>query len=541
MARKPAVAAATTLYRLVGLTSPRTAIRSKYLESPDFTFSTHSVGTRESALVVGHIITERAKWTGTVSALIKDPVDAHNTTAAAVLLVPGDDDVTWALSYGMGFLLLEQSYVDPGFGQRLAVRVADADQLNSLTRKTMDDRAKVDRSSIPSGDHLRGFGIGGFGELVTRLVATATLPGLSTDKPFKLRGADGLNIPLGKTPELLLADLDTITKALLQPVVKDLEVLEQLIALKKGSEDATKLDAKLVDALQRATTTSIGAAWPHESVNENGTPAAFAVKKHGRPDIRSGTPTVEDLYSALDTANILESLDRVKIQLYSDPDGESPISPDIPLRKWIAFETDLDGYKHFLHDGLWYRIDNAYAVQLKQRVQAIFDRPCDLTLPAWPTTPDHKLIPEKDYNALAAGACGGVLLDRKLVHTNQNPRGFETCDILTPDGTLVHVKNLDASAPASHLFAQGANSSHTLSFDEEAREKFRTRVIEAGGDPKLVQDKPPAIVFGIARNSDKAFTAESLYSFSQVTLVRTYLDLEARGIPVYVVPIDRAV
>lgn len=41
-----------------------------------------------------------------------------------------------------------------------------------------------------------------------------------------------------------------------------------------------------------------------------------------------------------------------------------------------------------------------------------------------------------------------------------------------------------------------------------ANTKFRTRVIEAGGDPKLVKDKPPAIVFGIARNSDKSFTAE---------------------------------
>jgi uncharacterized protein (TIGR04141 family) len=313
--RKPAATAATTLYRLTGLTTLQGAIRDKYLESASFEFRECAVGDRQSALALGHIETEQAKWANTVHALIEDAVDAHNVTGAAVLLVPGDDGVTWALSYGMGFQMLEQAHVDPGFGQRLAVRVADADHLNSLTRKTMDDRAKVDRSSIPAGDHLRGFGIGGFGELVTRLVATAKIPGLSVGKSFKLRGADGLNIPLGRTPTTVLSDLGVIAEALQQPVVKDLEVLEQLVALKKGSKTANQLDAALVKSLKREGDEIVGAAWPHESVNENGTPAAFGVKVRGKPEIRLGVPAVEDIYEVLDPADVLASLDNVRIQL----------------------------------------------------------------------------------------------------------------------------------------------------------------------------------------------------------------------------------
>lgn len=540
MARKPSNTSPTTLYRLVGLTSLRTAIRDKYLESPMFEVRQCSVGDRPSALVLGHIETERSKWANTVGALIADPVDAHNVTAAAVLLVPGDEDVTWALSYGMGFLLLEQSYVDPAFGQRLAVRIADADRLNSLTRKTMDDRAKVDRSSIPAGDHVRGFGIGGFGEMVTRLVTTASLPGLTVDKPFKLRGADGLNIPLGRTADTLLGDLDTIAQALQRPVVKDLEVLEQLVALKKGSATATQLDAELVKSLKGESDTEVGTSWPHESVSENGTPAAFGIKKHGKPEIRPGVPTVEDILDCFDPTDVLDSLDQVRIQLYSDPDGDIAISPDIALRKWMAFETTLGGHRYFLHDGAWYHIANAYAAQLQQQVQSIFDRSYDIELPAWPTNDDGNLIAEKEYNFLAAQACGGVLLDRKLIRTAQNPRGFEACDVLLPDGALVHVKNIDASAPASHLFAQGANAAHALGFDDQARTEFRKRVVNAGGTAELVKDRTPAVIFAVARNSAKPFTADSLYSFSQVTLARTCIDLEARGIPVYVVPINRA-
>ena len=538
--RKPATAVATTLYRLTGIGDLRTAVREKYLESADFELRECVVGGRQSALVLGHIVTDRAKWASRVSGLIGDPVEAHNVTAAALLLLPGGNEVTWAVSYGMGFLLLEQSHVDPGFGQRLAIRVADADHLNSLTRKTMDDRAKVDRSSIPSGDHLRGFGIGGFGELVTRLVANAQLSGLSVDKSFKLRGADALNLPLGRTPEALLSDLDLIEGALQKPAVKDLEVLEQLVTLKKNSDIAARLDGELEKSLKRETEVKIGSAWPHESVNENGTPAAFAVKGRGKQEIRPGVPTVEDIYEVLDTANVLGSRDRVRIQLYSDPDGDNAISPDIPLRKWVAFETNIDERRYFLHDGAWYLMDGAYAAQLQRRVQEIFDRQCDLQLPPWPSDEDGEMIAEKDYNRLAADACGGVLLDRKLIYTSQNPRGFEACDILARDGALVHIKNIDASAPASHLFAQGANSAHTLRFDEDARTQFRQRVTSAGGNPLLVQDRPPAVIFGIARSSTTTFGAETLYSFSQVTLVRTCNDLEARGIPVFVMPIDRA-
>ncbi|SKX42378.1 Uncharacterised protein [Mycobacteroides abscessus subsp. massiliense] len=48
------------------------------------------------------------------------------------------------------------------------------------------------------------------------------------------------------------------------------------------------------------------------------------------------------------------------------------------------------------------------------------------------------------------------------------------------------------------------------------------------------------MVFAIARSATgkDAFDPDSLYSFSQVTLVRTVDDLNAAGIKVYVVPID---
>lgn len=347
-----------------------------------------------------------------------------------------------------------------------------------------------------------------------------------------------MSVPLAQNPKELLSDLAAIEAVLAKPALKELEVLEQLVAIKKASDVATKLDALLVGSLGDPANSKVSVAWPHENVDENGTPESFVIKGRGARTICAGIPGLEDVIGAIAPNSVLDSLERVKIQLFSDTDGEMAISTDIALRKWVAFETSLDGKRYFLHDGVWYLMDAEYADQLEKRVQEIFDRQWDTALPPWPEDCAENECHEKDYNLIAAEACGGLLLDRKLIYTKQNRRGFETCDILTPDGTLVHVKNIDSSAPASHLFAQGHNSAHTLMSDNEAREKFRERVARAGGDPGLVKLKPPAVVFGIARRKGKPLTARSLYSFSQVTLVRTVDELDARGIPVFITPIE---
>ena len=53
----------------------------------------------------------------------------------------------YAVSYGMGHLLLTYEAVDPGFGLRYAARKLNPDELRSVTRHTLDKRARS------TGDH----------------------------------------------------------------------------------------------------------------------------------------------------------------------------------------------------------------------------------------------------------------------------------------------------------------------------------------------------------------------------------------------------
>ncbi len=141
-------------------------------------------------------------------------------------------------------------------------------------------------------------------------------------------------------------------------------------------------------------------------------------------------------------------------------------------------------------------------------------------------------------HAAAASALGGTLLDRRFIYTDLHRRGIEVCDILGPDGSLVHVKNLESSKAASHLLSQALVSADALLHDEEARSKFCTRVETAGGDSTSIPNPVKAVVLGVARRG-RLVSSEHLFTFTQVTLVRQVAALQSRGVDVLVAPIFR--
>lgn len=539
MARQKPIAQATTLYRLRHVTELADAVKKKYREDPSFSQEPCTVEDRDALLITGTVGAEGpVKWASRVKQLTGVNVEASNETAAGVLLLrveeKADAAPTWALCWGMGWLLLDQGLVDGAFGQRVALRSADPDLLSSMTRTVLDERAKVDRSSIPAGSGLTGFGIGGFGELVTRVVGKAEIKGLTVGKEFRVRGADAVSVPLGLAPASLLADLKVLDDLLNQDPRPELQVLEQLVPVKKGTDLHERLETRLLHELHEASeTTRITVTWPHEHLNENKPAESFRIKRGGDTKPRADLPTV-DVVLTLMAGRDIASLDKIKIQLFGDAEGEDAVSTDIPLRKWVALEIEDEGRRYFLHDGQWLAMDLDYAKQLEQRVMDIFAKPSGVAMPAWHVPDD-----EEAYNKKAAEALGAVLMDRKLVQTAQNKRGFEPSDLIIDRDVYIHVKSATSSAPLSHLFAQGANSAHSLQHDDEARMKLRDRVEQRGGDLDLIGTKPHTVIYAIRpKETGKTITPDSLFSFSKVSLVRVFDELEGRGIEVRVLGIE---
>ena len=460
-------------------------------------------------------------------------------TAAAVLVIRDGDNAAFALTYGMGFQLLDQAAVDPGFGMRVAIRTASPEEIQSLTRTELDHRSRTDRSSIPTGDALRGFGIGDFGEVITRLSGSARLPDLTVgDEPVRVRAADALSLPLGKTSETLIADLDAISSTLRLEAQTELRALEQFVRVKKPALIAS-LEGELRSALMGSDAGRLALGWPHERIDDNGTPSSHKVTGIGvrGAAVSDDLPRLEELVAALRTKkpdDPFGAASAIKVQLFRDADGDEPVSAAIPATHWLYYEVTLGGNRYCLFDSRWYAMDTDYAKRLQRHVEEIFSRSAPISMPQWDTA---QYGDENAYNEMAAKVVGGVMLDRQLVQTTQNRRGFEACDIITPNADFIHVKHTPRSSTASHLVAQAAVATDALRHDNEAREKLREVVVAAGGAVGWIPTRPRSVVLGMARS--KPVTASDLFSFTQVTVTKLDMTFAEIGIELTIAPIMR--
>lgn len=532
---------AVTVYMLDGPLNIDHQIRAKYRIPGEFSVSEVSVAGRSGVLIKGSVPKDQASWSEPLGTWINNPELAAigQMTAAALLLLPTTEpsEKTWALSFGMGFHALEQSRVVSGLGRKIAVRQADPDHLKSVTHSRLDQRALVARTSIPGGDDLAAYGVGGIADLISRVVAPAALDGLHArkvkgDKKIEIRGSDSIKLPLARNPKLLLEDLDALESILMQPPHTRLSEIEQLQAVKKADVRWALLQQRLDEALGTPGQDDLGLSWPTETGDAavpishfriSGAPRGFTSIDNQEPTLQ----TLLDPLSSLPAGRRVGRLDSMKVQAFSDDDDAA--SPLLPAKRWIVFETSLpkDNGRYCLHDGRWYELDRQLNRRLTDRTRRIFERPSPLlNLPLW--SGGH----EADFNEKLAEAVSGVNLDAKLIKCDSNQDGFEACDILTRDGVFIHVKKVDRSSPLSHLLAQAAVSTQTLLQDVSAREALRRRVERAGGNPTWVPERPRRVVLLMCR--DRKIDAETLYAFSRMRLVKLEEEFQLWNVELYV-------
>lgn len=543
----PKSATRMSLYRLIGLDDSTDAVKEKY--ASQFLPVPVPVADRACIMLCGDLGERPARWAATLSNLTGAAVDQTSKTAAAVLLIPGtssdgeednSESVVWAVTFGMGHILLDQRYVDSGFGQRVAIRSADPETLNSITKVTVDDRARTERATIPTGASLRRFGFEEIGEFATRLVAAGTIKGVGEeDSAVTIRGADALNLPLSLEPKALLTELDAIAELLTKPPVNnDLALMEQFALIKSSDKDlVAELDARLVEQIVSDSPSALGLSWPHESTDEYDNADHFRVTGT-RAKKRDGLPTLEDIVEpirAADEENRVAKLTSTKVLLLRDDDNEA--SPMIPLKKWFAFETTVDNKRYFLNGGRWYRMEQSYIETVRRRTREIFSRPTDFLsgeIPSWPAD----MGAENEYNAVLAEALGGLCLDQKLISVEGQRSRIEACDVLLPDGVFIHVKRADSSAPTSHLFAQALVSADLLTYDTQAQAELAQKIRDQGADPGDYGLAPKKVVIVMAKDN-AVLAPDDLYTFAQVNLGRQDRLLASHDVGVFVIAIER--
>ena len=191
-------------------------------------------------------------------------------------------------------------------------------------------------------------------------------------------------------------------------------------------------------------------------------------------------PTIEDVISDLG-AEYIAALDRealAKSCRANLRDAEGNLQFGWPLSKCIVWETDRDGSKYILCDGLWYRVDRDFY----QEVESFYAERChELGLPDC----KREFVRESEYNAaVCSSVADSYLFD--LGHATARDKHItaaknETCDIFDAgEKRFIHVKPGKASADISHLLRQGVFSGKALKSDPAALRAFKEYLGEYG-------------------------------------------------------------
>ena len=572
-----------TLYRMTELPSAELAIRKKYRpENTEENISTHNYQKKEVSfgditanLFWGTVKREKATWTETITSLTQEDISIGNTTASAVLIIPDKSskiDIShsnsnteisnkecetetifpaWAITFGMGFQMLDQNYIDPAFGKKIAIRCANPDGLNVISKTTLADRPQMIRSTIPSGGTLQSFAFEELGDIPTRLVVEGHIEGIGDpNKPVKIGGADSLNLPLSTSPTKILENLSQIKKILnKKPATPELEALENLRLIKEARLKDS-LDEKLIAAIIN-NSDEVALSYPYEIIDDFGQVGGFKICGAYNRTINDYLPTLDSLLEPIRRAPKISQcpniLNKFSVVLFRNPDDTNSSSPKIPIKKWLTFQvTPKNAERYFLQNGHWYVMDKKYVDVIKTQVENIFKRgPYFENIPDWPifSIPEDKdeqkrRNAELQYNKLLADQLGGICLDQKLIYPKGSNSGIEACDILLPDGVFIHVKHVSSSAPASHLLAQALVATEFLRIDSDAQISLRQKIEEAGFNPNEYQTKPSRVVVVMAKD-DQQLTADSLFTFTKINLVRHDRRFTTMGVELNIAPAVR--
>jgi uncharacterized protein (TIGR04141 family) len=464
---------------------------------------------------------------------------ASSFSSAVLLIQVGHSN--FALTFGHEGHRLIEGAVERDFGLRIAIRIMDNAKIRKLTRISLDNRARVDRSSVPGGQSIRGFGVEEYAEVISRMAGKAQGLDLTYTRgrsvAVSVEAADVLKLRVARDGGQLVGDLEVLLAALGMPAQEGLEFIEKLRRLAPKDERVRGLDGHLNELLLgKSSVGALGLALPEEYIDEHDDVQVYKIKL-GAEDWVDEEVSLEPILHLLRksyAADPIGTLRRGRIVGCAEHDGTSPSGSAYSIDKWLAAEVPVGSSRFIYQQGDWFEIaDDAYLAFLNERVSEAMSGSPGFVLPPW--RPGQH---ERDYVDTVDRKLGFIPLDRKLIKCTTHP-GFEACDFLGPGNELIHVKRAESSAPLSHLFNQGLVSADILVTDPTAMDALRRKVATMDASRAKAIPARPNVVFAIQLTKG-VLTPDSLFTFSRISLHRARQHIVNRlGLSAYVVDIPR--
>lgn len=459
------------------------------------------------------------KW---VESMFGDRIDSsflRTSSVSAVLLVPVqiDEDVTryFALTFGHGRLMLEQSRIEERFGLKTVLNVADANSLRRINKTTVAGNAMKASEQLPKKSSIGDFSMDIERDLLEG-VSVSIKEGDVLEGTVK--GSEALNVSLEVDMDNIVDTLRAIYGIYMSDAYKASFDWIDRISSVKSQALIDSLDAKAI-----------------EFINDGSPDVWMAIPDLIEWEQISGFKIVGDneIYQDILIDRVVSALSQQplsNIKQLKDKRIRVIDSDGVTQREtWSSYnclfgELELDGEQYCINGGKWFRVDVDYAQTV---CDAYEEMPiCDIAFPVW-----EDGCRESEYNKELQSAGGGsrALMDAKNISYGGGSSRIELCDVLINDGTFIHVKMYSGSAVLSHLFNQGLVSASLVKSDAAFRRSATQKLKKENPsfDFRLKRDSVHEVIYAIGTKDPGE--RPPIPFFSKVTLFYVKKQLEMLG------------
>lgn len=456
-----------------------------------------------------------------------------NVSNSLVVVVKTKSGRHCAAAFGHGHHALNRKYVVREYGREIAERILNPSQIKAIDSKGIGVRALQKRNVSPMSGDLAEFTLNPNQDRIRRLTGATSDNSLGK----RITGATSLAVD----GDLLFADLGDICEAILRhhkktrnqrfavydPFVKveDATIIAALIKKldnsiqKKPSQIGVLTgninDWERIDSLQVCMP---GGEWLKCADFDVASIAAVLKKEGAKPPIA--------------TEAVVRAVDSEGKEIFSDK-----------LIDLVTFETEHAKKPYALSDGDWFLLAQDFKERIERQVSELDVRRDPKFLPTWDL---RKHGTELKYNKATAEAKGSdfVCLDQDEV-TTPSSGSIEACDLLTVDGTFIHVKRWDDSQKLSAHAKQGSNSGQVMRNNQEFRDGLLKKLPSAWLTKKPWKDfsagfsaRNHKVMIAIADAPHRTIP-DDLPIFSKMTLMDEHKALRAENynVEIYHIPL----
>jgi uncharacterized protein (TIGR04141 family) len=460
-------------------------------------------------------------WVDEVRSLLQAPgALALNSQSPAGLLVVRRNGRTFVVTFGHSWQKLEDQWLEPDFGRRVALNSIARNQLVEIRAEQVFAKWHLANERAPKATSVTEFNVEFDRDLV------AAVEGVPSDQALgkSVRGGTSLRLklPISQLASILDKSIQLFGSDAYKKTWPEFDNLTPVRDQALTAKLETQLDVELQSGAAAKTLVMFT---PAQRRDETLVVDSYVYGRMAQPAVMRPYLTVDSWLDFVKGKGDTPSVDEAKgtpVHLLDEGDEEIKSCSAFDC---FGYELSLGGQQYVLSSGVWYHVVGEFVARINKIVKGI-DSPSVAPL-AW-----NQVESEGEYNTRCAKQPGFLHFDAKNVMFGGGQSKFEFCDLLhLKKRTLYFAKIASKSSGMSHLVEQVRRTSE-LFFSADGAYRRRLAKVVAKQHPKVDLDwldvRPRAGDWNLCLVS-LGRPAPKLPFFAKCGLAKLHKDLTERG------------